>query len=128
MMSFQAPSGWRRSTSIAWLCTLTTLRRLHFRVSKSIPGDEGISGCDAGVELLVGRADFEHAANTQARMLQPCLNGTVDVRELVKGDSADLLLGFGVGPIGDQHLAALRTQGLSRASTLESDTTERLTE
>jgi hypothetical protein len=53
-----------------------------------MPFDEGISGCDASIELLIGRADFEHVAGTQARMLQPCLNGAVDVGEFVDGDSA----------------------------------------
>ena len=48
-----------------------------------MPCDDGISGCNASIELFIGRAFFEHAADTQTRMLPPCLEGPVDVAELV---------------------------------------------
>ena len=52
-----------------------------------MPRDEGISGRNASIELLIGRANFEHVADMQTRMLQPGLDGPFDVVELVDGDS-----------------------------------------
>ena len=43
-----------------------------------MPCDEGISGRNASIELLIGRANFQHVADTQTRMLQPGLDGPFD--------------------------------------------------